>query len=122
MAMTKAERAVMDTLRDELALAKALRYSGLVEPERMAIPDDGYVKGWDFNAHSDEVDERWSERSSSGYGTYQTNPHLRSERRDGRRLYATRRDALIGLRLAMEKRCAKQLAAIDALIERETQR
>lgn len=119
MAMTKAERAEMDRLREELALARALRYSGMQAPERMPLPDTGFQNGWSFNVHSGEVSGMWTERMAHGWGHRAEGGTGGSVSQNGRRIYSTRRDALIALRLAMEEQSAKKLAAIDALIERE---
>ncbi len=121
MAMTKAERAEMERLREELALARALRYSGMQAPTMNAIPTEGVVNGWSFNAYTGGVERMWSEPNAHGYGAHPGTNGERHASRDGRRTYATRREALIGLRLATEEQCAKKLAAIDALISREMQ-
>jgi hypothetical protein len=119
MTMTKAERAEMEALRTKLAL----RWSGMTPPERMPLPAKGYVNGWDFNASSNRVLARWTERQCHGFGDeHRTDDGTRgsiSGSQNGRRLYATKREALIALRLAQEAHCATVLRRIDAMLEDE---
>lgn len=120
MAMTRKEAAEMESLRKQLAEAKALRYSGLPEPERLPIPTAGRVNGWDFNSYGDgKVDRCWTEMNAHGFGHLPTGARTVTGSQRGGRLYATRLDALIGLRLAKERDCAALLARIDRMIEEE---
>jgi hypothetical protein len=118
MAMTKAERAEIDALKVKLAL----RWSGAAPPERMPLPEKGYVNGWDFNLYRGHAIPCWSERTSHGVDEHRsddgTQYYMRGNR-DGRRLYATKREALIALRLERESECAALLHKIDQLIEAE---
>lgn len=115
MAMTKAERAELELLRTKLAL----RWSGAIAPERMPLPDHGAViLGWDFNQHRTDgsaVYAAWTTSYSHGDG----HDPKRLGSQNGRQLYATKRDALIALRLAKEWEGAVALRKIDAMIEEE---
>lgn len=119
MTMTKAERAEMEALRTKLAL----RWSGMTPPERMPLPEKGYVNGWDYHWGRNTVFPCWTERDRHGFNEAHradSGPsfHL-SAKRDGRPLYATKREALIALRLAQEEQCAKLLRLVDTMIEDE---
>lgn len=118
MAMTKKESKALDDLREELRLAKALRWPDTPEPARDSLPERGYVGGWDFNVYNGRVDEMWTGPVSHGWGKVPDTWHP-SGSRDGLRLYATRLDALVALRAAKTREVAKVLADIDALIEAE---
>lgn len=125
MSMTKAERAEMETLRTQLAETKALRFLGVLEPERMPLPEKGYVNGWLYYAHQEgRIGLAWSEHGTHGHGAHRSDDGQWKNRpmgsQNGAKLYRTKRDALIGLRLAKERECAKLLAKIDRAIEDET--
>ena len=124
MAMTKREQAELEALRQELAEAKALRWLGVPEPARMPLPEKGYVNGWTFNSYNSGVDTAWTgphSHSRSRHRTDDCQGHLgnMSASRGGLPLYATELDALIALRLATERECAKKLAALDQRIDAE---
>lgn len=121
MAMTKAERAEIEALRTKLAL----RWSGAVAPERMPLPARGYINGWDFNSYGvGSVYPAWTESNGHGRGQHRTDDGTNwrdrpSGSQQGLPIYATKRDALIGLRLAKELEFAAALHRIDAMIEDE---
>lgn len=118
MSMNKAERAEMEALRTKLAL----RWSGLPEPERLPLPEFGnYVNGWFFYTHGMRVFPAWTEENAHGEW-HRTDDPLDWSRRgyasqNSRAVYATKRDAYIALRLAVEQECAKRLRDIDRAIE-----
>jgi hypothetical protein len=126
MAMTKAEKAAMDAMRQELAEARALRWLGAPPPVRSVLPPSGrgdpaYRNGWEFNAYTAKVFPQWTESVSHGAG-HRTDDgawRARIASQNGRALYATKLDATIALRLATEARCAQDLARIDAMIAAE---
>ena len=125
MAMTKSEQSELKALRQELAEAKALRFLGIPEPTRMPLPENGYESGWDFNVYSMDVTKAWTDRhfhSRSGHrsdnATVSVGRHF-ARSQSGLPLYATKLDALIAMRLAKERDCAKQLADADQRIEAE---
>ena len=125
MAMTKREQAELEALRQGLAEAKALRWLGIPEPTRMPLPEKGYVNGWDFNAYVWSVTKAWTgSLSHSRLGHVEDDTRARYGRdmsagQGGLPLYATELDALIALRLATERECAKKLAALDRRIDAE---
>lgn len=117
MAMTKAEQAEMEALRTKLAL----RWSG-ERPKLLPLPAIGsgdIVRGWDFNPHRSggygSVYPAWTGSSLHGNGHDRTDIASQGPRP----LYATKREALIALRLAKEEEFAGALRAIDVLIESE---
>ena len=122
MAMTKSDLLVMKALCQELAEARALRFLGIPEPTRMPLPEKGYVNGWEFNAYDWGVGKAWTALRSHGRHIHRTDDGD-SYRRDisssqgGRPIYASKLDAMIALRLAKERECAKQLGDLDQRIE-----
>ncbi|MFC5353580.1 hypothetical protein [Azospirillum himalayense] len=126
MAMTKAEKAEMEALREARDLARALRWPEYAEPAMMPIPPSGeHASGWLFNAHramdlwgtGNSVYQAWSKSSTHGDGASPA-PN-RSGSQNGVPLFAARLDALKALRLAMTKEFARKLARVDAEIEAE---
>jgi hypothetical protein len=119
MAMTKAEKSEMDALRTKLAL----RWSGVAEPERLPVPERGYVNGWLFNAHdTGRVLKAWTEAHRHGRDEHRSDDSTaygRSASQNSSRLYASKRDALIALRLEQERRCAALLFRTDEMIASE---
>ena len=124
MAMTKREQAELENLRQELAEAKALRWLGVPEPTRMPLPEKGYVNGWDFNIFNTGVAKAWTEINWHSGHCHRTD-NGQKYRKDiyrsmyGLPIYASKLDALIALRLAAERECAKKLAALDQRIDVE---
>ena len=118
--MKKSEQELMDALRAQLREACALGFSSYRVPERMPIPDVGYVNGWDFNPYA-----CWAVPCATGCSSHHYDTHIVDGqksppcRQNGLRLFATRRDALIALRLVKEKEFAQTLADIDDAIETE---
>jgi hypothetical protein len=118
MAMNKKEQAEMERLRDELRLAKALRFTEAVKPD--VIPPEsfsGLVKGFLYNAYYAEprVVPACSSSTSHGWGRDD-----KTTTQQPRSLYSTRLLALRACRHDLEKQCAKLLAEIDRQIENET--
>ena len=120
MTMNKKEAAEMDALRVELSEAKALRFSNVPQP-RQTLPDKGYINGWDFNLYRRCAFKAWTEKHGNGEGhriddgSWANRPHSISQ--GCRPLYLSKRDALVAMRIATEKECAKSLAAIDRMID-----
>ena len=121
MAMNKIEKAQLEMAKSELATVKALRWSRY---EKL-IPDvpppiTGHTEGFLFySVDGGHVGKAWSERISHGNGDYPKDRIYRSARQAGIWIYSTRKLALQAMRYEIELRSAKQLAAIDALIEIE---
>jgi len=124
MVMNKKEQAELDSLRFQLLEAKALRYCGMSAPIKLRPPDvySDYVNGWDFNAYNSHIYEAWTSGGSHGEGhrDKKTDKNIYiGGSQNSRTLFATKLDALVGLRLAKEKEFAKALAEIDKQIEFE---
>jgi hypothetical protein len=117
MAMTKAEKAEMQALRDRLALVSALRWTEAVAPD-VPVPAYGEpaTSGWAHNPHAMRVDQMWSESQAHGWGAARGRDTA-SQR--GRALYSTRLLALRAMRHAVELDCAARLAQVDKMIEAE---
>lgn len=131
MAMTKAEKAELEKARQELALMKALRFSGMIEPELMPKPTGSdLVEGWTMNEHGDGRVEicttaaytHWRGHSlskvtaSAGHDLFRL-----SGSQSGRTLYRSKADALRALRLAKEREFSGALAFIDQRIAESDQ-
>ena len=118
MGMNKREQAEMESLKQQLREAKALRFTEDVEPDLM--PPDAWgelVKGWRFNKHNSAVSRGCTSSCLHGFcGDEVLNT------RGAIRLYSTKLLCLRGLRHAKELDYAKSLAAIDKLIEEESQK
>lgn len=126
MAMTKAEKAEMDRLRNDLALARAMRWPSYAKPARMTYDQirdnlvDGGVKwgsrqkvarGWFQNAYSQRVSYGCSDGTFHSQGGDTTSSQNMGE------MWATKADALRAMRLEMTEDFAKKLAAVDRQIE-----
>jgi hypothetical protein len=109
----------MSKQREQDRINDALRWPGLPEPERLPVPEaGGHVEGWDFNEYAHDVFEAWTEAVAHGRGPYPKDRSTRSASQRSRRVYATERDALIALRHALSRQYAKNLARVDAQIDR----
>lgn len=130
MAMTKAEKAEMEKIRHDLALALALRFCGLPEPELMPKPvyGGGMVEGWDMNPHGSgrveicttSAHSHWLGRGLDGVvqdEEISTHGRVWAYGSSGAiSLYRSPADALLALRLAKEREFAQTLARIDRQI------
>ncbi|RTL26402.1 MAG: hypothetical protein EKK55_07885 [Rhodocyclaceae bacterium] len=121
MAMTKKEREELESLREQLRIAKALRFTEPVERDVMPPEKSGMTTGWDFNDYTALVDgynfisELWSKAVSHGSMPYR-------EFRGSQgcvRLFSSKLLALRACRHAVEQKAAKRLADIDKMIEDE---
>lgn len=122
MAMTKKERAEMDDLRSQLNEARALLPWSADMPSSVPPPREGRFNGWDLNTYQDgRVFEAWSELSSNGNGHPPPGPRKYYGSQNGKWLFASRLDALVALRIAKTRDCAKLLARIDSEITDEKQ-
>lgn len=121
MAMNKKEHAEMESLREQLRIAKAFRFTGPVLPD-VPVPVDGYshadaVNGYGFNDHTATVYETCS--TCISHSRWGHSDKTTSWAQQGISQYSTRLLALRGLRNAIEKKVARQLADIDEQISRE---
>ena len=119
MAMNKKELAAMADLQRELAEARALRFTQKVAPDLPAPAPSSNAKtsGWDFNSYSFEVTQAWSESIAHGNGPARDRRMIASK--GAVPLYSTKLLALKAMRNKMEHKAARELAKVDALIERE---
>ena len=113
MAMTKAEKAELQGLRDRLALVSALRWTEAVAPD---LPAPAYgepaTSGWDRDGL-----RSWSESHRHGSGP--APEPGRSGYQRGRALYSSKLLALRAMRHKVELECAARLAQVDKMIEAE---
>lgn len=124
MAMTKKEHAEMDALREARDLARAMRWPEYPDPARLPVPTGHgeFTTGWDINAHC--LRDPWRNVADAAYPAWTgVVSHGRGHDHPGKngsqqpkRLYATHRDALLGLRLVVTEEFARALAKIDAAI------
>lgn len=132
MAMTKAEKAEMDALREARDMARALRWPEYPEPEPMSAEEikanmtfkmkprynnDQYAcQGWvaQLEGHFRPVPTVRKHFSNGVNNT--SDPNGQNWSQNGGIMYRTPEDALQKLRIEMTKDYAARLAAIDALI------
>jgi hypothetical protein len=134
MALTKAERERMAALETQLRLAKALRWPTeaptLVEPPRGSSDEHtyGFVWGsydgrfWVESAISSSTSHAHSS-DAQAIATAAATKYKGSRvswSQSARRLAATRRDALLAIRIEATQKAAELLARIDAEIEKES--
>jgi hypothetical protein len=117
--MNKAERARLEAAETHLAQALALRWSGFETPARLPLPSSyrDFVNGWGVNPHgSGAVFEAWTSSVTHGFGHIANHDQADSASQNARPVFASKRDALIALRVAKERDFAARLAEIDAQI------
>ena len=115
MAMTKAEKKVVEELREEIVQLKAFRRTAGVARD-VPIPSEGVVFGWSFNLYAKRVYESWSKRNSNGQGHIVPPPGFGSS--NGIAQFSTKARALRALRYDMEKAMSKELSLVDIEIEK----
>lgn len=117
MAMTKAEKARVVELEQELAEAKALRFTDKVSkdvhPPKALSGVGRVVTGYVFNAYYESVEEAWTTSVSHGRGQYNKS---RSGSQNSISMYSSPLRALRAMRNAAEQEAACKLAKIDKLI------
>lgn len=127
MAMNKKEQAEMQRLRDDLALARAMRWPDYPRPapvDREWIKDnlvEGGVKyghaskvarGWFYNAYVGGMSGHGVTHGCSDGIHHSTSGDATTTQNMGR-MYATKREALQALRLDLTEQCAHILAGVD---------
>lgn len=130
MAMNKKERAEMERLREDLALAKAMKWPDYPMPStvtRQWIDDnlvDGGVKynihqkvarGWFYNANILSFNRHRPTYGCSNGMTHAVEGDVTTSQSAGR-MFATKLDALRALRLDLTEQCATILASVDKQI------
>jgi hypothetical protein len=108
--MNKKEQAEMEALRDELRIARALRFTEKIEPDVDIPTSTEESEGYMFNAYSQRVTPSRSRMGSHLVGEC-------SWSQQGKRLYSTELLAYTAMRYEVERDCAKKLAVIDKKIE-----
>jgi hypothetical protein len=126
MAMTKAEKAYVESLKDEIDTWKAVAALKLTEPvERDLIAEDlewnefhsgwDYVLSWPSYVLSIQVTQRWTEHHRHGDG-------VKPERigsQGGINLFSSKERALMAARYELAMKAARGLHQIDKMIEEE---
>ncbi len=122
MAMTKKELAEFDAMREEVRVTRALRWSSEIP---MRIDAENLAKelaygqveiGWWFNEHA-------KRNFNKSFIAIMCNSHSYSQttKTDSQQIggpwFASKFDALIALRQAVERHSAAQLSEIDRLID-----
>ena len=120
--MNKKEQKAFDDLKEQLRIAKALRFTEDV-PEDVPIPSEWkeLAKGWMFNEH------RWThgragsvQRACSSPTGHCFGDDTYTNTQGGKSLFSTKKRALTAMRRAIELEYAKSLADLDKLIEEES--
>lgn len=114
--MNKKEQAEMQQLRDELRLAKALRFTEEVATD-VPLPShsmNGLTTGWTFNSYNDRVEVGCSSSTSHSFGR-----NDKTTAQHPLALYSSKLRALRALRASVERIVAKRLADIDLRIADE---
>ena len=127
--MNKTEQAAFEQFQREVWDGRALGWSQLPAPERVRRPAMTLaeretraivVMGWDFNEHRGAVYRAWSTSTSHGYYNKDNETLPVAMKRGGSQgpchMYATKLDALVALRLALERWAAKTLGGVDRKI------
>jgi hypothetical protein len=117
MAMTKKEQSEMESLRKELRIAKAMRFTPTVQPD-VPIPTafGEMSKGWwsHWYCGSWRAEPACSTSVSHAFGRDDE-----ATSQGGAQLYSSRLLALQACRNYAERDCARWLACLDAEIEAE---
>lgn len=118
--MNKKEQAEMDGLRNQLRIAKALRFTEAVGPDvpipSRAAPHAELSKGWLYHQWHGEFRV---EIACSSVVNHAVGRNDRTTTQQPRELYSSKLRALRDCRAAMEMDFAKALARVDAEIEAE---
>lgn len=121
--MNKKEQKAFDDLKEQLRLAKAMRFTEDVK-EDVPIPTQwGQLnRGWLFNAHRwksygncNAVDRACSSSTGHDFGN-----DTKTSTQGGKALFSTKLLALKAMRRQIELEYAKSLADLDKLIEEES--
>ena len=132
--MNKAEQKRLDTILLERDMARALRRPEYGMPKQIPPPTfndpwSTFTTGFVINSHramngavGNGVIPAWSRFTTHDLGgpTPPTGPGMRTCSQGGIPLFATRRDALMALRLELTVICAERLAKLDRMIEEES--
>ncbi|WP_186268089.1 hypothetical protein [Burkholderia gladioli] len=121
--MNKKELARMAEVEQQLREARALRFTDTAAPDLPKPTGSGEeTSGWSFNSYSKSISQAWSNSVAHGTG-YSSSAAQRASRQSasqrGIPLYSTRLLALRAMRNDIERRVARELSDIDAMIDAE---
>lgn len=118
MAMNKKEQAAFDAAIAEAEINRALRWSDYETERDLLKPAtfDGYVNGWSFNTHCEEVYQSWSGSVTHGNGWVLDGKRPSYGSQNGISQFSTKEKALKAMRREMERKFAKALASVDRMI------
>lgn len=135
MAMTKAERALVEELTTARDLARSLRWpeqprpqpyteeeiQAIVQTRATGVPGGAVASGWMINVHTKQVDVGWTTLHTHkwGYSSRETMDVHTSSAQGMGQVYRTYLDALMALRFDLTVKFAEELAEIDQLIAEE---
>lgn len=125
MAMTKREQADMRRLRDDLALARAMRWPDYPNPAPMPQAEikANLVEGGERYGRRQKVARGWFCNAYNGSLTYGCSDGTHHDSRGDTTgtqgmgiMYRTKADAARAMRLEMTEKFAEKLAAVDRII------
>lgn len=116
MAMNKKEQQAFAEMQQQVALAKALRWTEPVQPDVMPPTGNELRKGFLFNSYigGPRVDKACTSAVHHAFGQ-----NDKTTTQQARCLYSTRLLALKALRHELELKCAAILLGIDQQIDKE---
>src|SRR4051812_12062019 len=110
LALNKKEQAELAALKQEVRIARALRWTDPVQRDLPPPTRGGTVsQGWDYSDGRWTVQQAWSSSVYHGYGEYVSKGHCAASQ-NPRALFSTEELALQALRNAAEREFAEQLA------------
>ncbi len=112
-ALTKAQQAELDRLREEAEAAKALAWPNFPKPVPLKAPEWGepVIHGWAFNSYTRHVIEQWRS-SSCQYSEDPEGKKYASGSRTYSPIYATEQEAWLALYYELCLKYAGELAAV----------
>ena len=113
--LPKWAREEMERLERERDLAAAFVRTPEVKTD-VAVPKDGTVSGFTFNAHAMDVRHSISSARAHGDTWLSYGPCETTTTQQPIRQYSTKLRAARALRCAVERECAERLRRVDALI------
>lgn len=116
--MNKKEQAAVQSLKDQLALWKALRWTEKVEPD-MPVPDSYSALAVGYTTLGGSSDSARVEPSCSSSVFHAWGRQDKTDTQQGIRQHSTRLRALKALRNEVEIACARRLVRIDEMIGKE---
>lgn len=112
MAMNKKETELMESLKQELLLAKAFRFTDKVDIDVVATDWKILTLGWSMNSNSGRVEQSCSTTNYHARGNIE-----KTTTQGGLPMYSSELLAFKAMRNEMELKFAKELAKVDKRIE-----